>query len=251
MSAPAHIMDHDAVQLAIRARLLALVVCTTGSIALSVTSTPSGLAFTRATGSFIIDGFRRGMEVTSTGSYVHAANIGHGMITSLSALTMVVNMFVVTVVGGVQTITRPALVIEGSAGGRTLAVNTPSMAAWENVAPAGLSAFMAAAGIPYLEEEYSPSTGSVVTTPTMRARIMNVGDYILKWHGVIGIGSSTLRREGTALNALFAPGTSFVAGDNTVIISLDKQESQIVQSTDGPVLLHFIPWYVRSRNTIS
>lgn len=117
--------DHLAVQLSMRGRLLALMVCGTGVVELSATAT----GYHRATGSFIDDKFEAGMEVTPAGF----AAVGVGSIIEVTDTDL-------KILGG-----RTA---EGMSGGRSLTVGLPKMRAWDNrtVTPTP--------GVPYLDEQY-------------------------------------------------------------------------------------------------
>jgi hypothetical protein len=238
-------IDHDAAYQALRDYMLPTVVATTGDIVLTATAT----GFTRADGgSFVSDRFAIGMEVTSTGFLAADANIT-GVVTSVAPTELRVTPFIITIANGVQSVTRPAIAPDPAGGPRQIiAYGVPTMRSWENLAPLGLSAFIPVAGIPYISDEYTPSTSVRVTAGWMEDR----GDYIVRLHGVIGAGSSGARRMIDALKNRFAPNTKLVASDHGVRISNDPAPdiSALVNTTSGPILTLTVPWIVRSRTTV-
>jgi hypothetical protein len=241
-------MDHDAAQMALRARANGLVICTTGLATLAATTT----GFTRTVGSFIDDRFVRGMEVVSSG-FIPAVDNMRGIITSVSPTDMRVTPFVIAVAAGVQTVAHPALVADPAMPGRMIFAGLPVMQALENTAPSGLTLFTPIAGIPYLEEEYSPSTHRTTTVPIRSARTEDTGDYIWKWHGVPGVGPSAIRRSVGALQDRYASGTIIPAGNDDIHIPGDNgpEMAEILQLTTGPIIILTIPWVVNSRNAIT
>jgi hypothetical protein len=117
-----------------RTRLRSLSVCTTGETNLAATAT----GYTRATGSFVADGFRAGMEVTPSGFSPNPVST----IVSVTATTLVV---------------ADARVAQGASNGRTLSVGLPSAQAWEDVR------FQPTARQPFVIEQYLPGPGELVT----------------------------------------------------------------------------------------
>jgi hypothetical protein len=235
-------IDHDAVHQALRAFALPTTMATTGDVVLA--STADG--FTRMDGgSFVADRFAIGMEIVSSG--FPAANL-RAIVTSVAPTDLRVNPFVVTVSGTTQQVTHPAIPVDAAGGPRRIDAVLPSMRAWENLAPPGLSVFVPVAGIPYLEDEYSPSTSTIITQSLSESR----GDYILRIHGVVGAGSSGLRRTVDALKLRFAPNTILVAADHGVRIDYDPmpESSAITATQSGPIITLTIPWIVRSRFSV-
>src|SRR4051812_5489676 len=103
-------INHSAIRLAVRARALTLpAIATTGSASLGVSSN----AYTRASGSFLTDGFEPGMELSAS-AFADSTNNGVATITEVAALTMKVDK---------------ALVDAAGAAGKTLAVGLPAV--WE------------------------------------------------------------------------------------------------------------------------
>lgn len=211
-------LSHQAVQLALRARLLTLSVCTTGSTTLSATAT----GYARASGSFLTDGFAAGMEVTPGGF----AQTAVGVITSVSA-------FVMTISGG--------RTVEASGAGRTLSVGLPSLQAWDNVA------IEPVAPQPYLEEEYVPATSALRTLPATGGSMEDTGLYMLRWYSRAGTGTQALRKACDAVIALFAAGTALVVATGiTVRVRSDfapvAGSIQSGESSGWAVVVITIPW---------
>lgn len=235
-------INHDAVHLALRAWALGVIGPSTGNTVLASTAT----GFTRTDGgSFVSDGLAIGMEIMSSGFV--AANV-NGIVTSVAPTDLRVSPFTLNVVNGVQSVSRFPLPVEVGAGPRRIDAVLPSMRAWENQAPTGLSTFVTVNGIPYIGDEYSPSTSTIITQSLMESR----GDYILRWHGVPNTGTSGMRRMIDALKVRFAPGTVLDDGYNGVRVAFDAapESSAIVETTSGPIITLIIPWIVRSPITI-
>lgn len=174
-------LDHTAALLALRARALTLVVCTTGSTTLSATST----GYARSSGSFVADGFRVGMEVTGAGfstSGNNGAAEGQRVITAVSALA----------------ITCAGTTTESAGSGKTLSVGLPAQRAWENVA------LTPVAGRGFLEEEYLPGPAAQVTLGA-RGQVEVFPTYVLKLYGLADRGAAALYASADALLALYPP----------------------------------------------
>lgn len=201
--------DHLAIQLALRARLLTLEVCTTGSTTLAATAT----GYSRAGGSFLTDGFAVGMEVTPTGF----TETDRGMITAVDALTM-------TIDGGRD--------VESSGAGRTLAVGLPQYRGWDNTRldPEG--------GRPYIEEQYIPATVSLLSGPADGGTVEDTGLYVVRWYGQADTGLSALAEPTSAILELFKPGTGLTVADGTVRVRGDIGPSR------GPILADLPGWVV-------
>ncbi len=213
-------VDHRAARLAIRTRLLALPsVVTTGVTTLAATST----GFTRTTGSFLADGFLRGMEVTPAGFVA----TDPGVVQEVSALSMTVS--------GVRA-------VEAAAAGLSLSVGIPAKQAWENIE------FDPEDGRWFIEEEYIPGgapflfagnheTGELDTEPT----------YITRLYGVQGMGSDALEVVSKGILDWFPPGLtlSTYAGQNIrVRADAAPYPGQIIpQGTGHAVIPITIPLY--------
>lgn len=239
-------IDLDDVCDALRAWASGTVVATTGLATLEATTT----GFTRAVGSFIDDKFRRGMEIVSSG--FPAADNVRAVITSVSPLDMRVQPFTIQIANNTQTLERLSLVASVAAPNRSIVAGLPNMRSWENEAPPGLTTFTPIIGIPYLEEELSSATSRTIGSPNWNAWMEIEADYIIKWHGIAGVGSSALRKASHALKVRFRPGTIIPVGSSdAIVVNGDPAatEENIVQTTSGPVLVSQIPWHIRSFNT--
>lgn len=184
-------IDHLALQLALRAHALTLEVCTTGTTTLEATAT----GYARASGSFLTDGFAVGMEVTPSGFPQTAV----GVITAVTALTMTIN--------GGRTVAT-------AAGGRSLRVLLPSVRRWENVDVTPTAAQ------PWVEEEYLPGPLAKTTLGAF-GDIEALPQYVLRFGVPTGGGATALRRYTGALLTHFAPTTPISVSGGTVRVRAD------------------------------
>lgn len=170
------ISDDDILH-ACRAHALTLAVCTTGATDLAATAT----GYTRATGSFLTDGFRAGMEVTPAGF----PQTARGVITEISALAM-------TIKGGRTLATE--------ASGRTLAVGMPQTFIVENLVTTPVSE------IPDCIEEYLSGARS---KPGLSVGGFTEAQplYLLRFRAKLGTGTDGLRRYADAALRHFKPDT--------------------------------------------
>jgi hypothetical protein len=178
-------IDHNAVLLALRAPLLTLSVCTTGSVSLSATSA----GYARATGSFLTDGFYVGMEVTPSGFTQTAV----GVITALTATLM-------TIKGG--------RTVQASGSGRSITAALPSNMGWDNVRVEPVT------GEPYGEEDYVPAPGKLLGMSTGGSR-EETGLYVLRLYAPDSIGTGPFYAIAKAILALYpcGPGPVLTSGD--------------------------------------
>jgi hypothetical protein len=199
-----------------------------GTTGCTLSGAPSfaAAAFTY-TGSFIVDGLDKGMEITPTG---FAANTV-GVIASVTA----------------RTITTGARSVETSASGRTISVGFPSQRALENVPLSNPDVTR-----PYVEEDFVPATTTLMGSKT-GGSVEETGLYVLKWYGLPGIGETALRKSAHALKLLFAPGTRLTAGSDTVSVRGDvgPQTGQIIPLTGWSVLVLTIPWRAYTQNVVA
>lgn len=219
-------LDRRLARLAFRARAAQLVVATTGSATLAATAT----GYSRSSGSFITDGFERGMEVTPAA-------------------------FTQTDPGIIDLVTASALTIRGgrtpqtSGAGRSLTVGLPALRAWENVK------FEPTQGRPYVDEDLVMGGGSVLTLPTRTGLTEQDGLSIWTWFGLAGMGPESLDRAATALTKLFAPNTKFVLSDGSVIVvrgDVLPHDGQITPVDGGWAYVQVsIPWRVTTRNAVA
>lgn len=176
-------VDHTNARLAIRQRLKTLSVATTGAITMSA----AGGTYTRASGSFLDDGFRAGMEVVGSG-FSNAGNNVTGVVMAVSALTLTVDQ---------------GLVTEASAAGRTLAAGLPSSRMWEN------ETFDPTPGTPYLVEQFlSGPTNQATTGGNAGAWLDFEPTYVAQFNVPEDTGSGALDRYADAVLELFQAGTT-------------------------------------------
>jgi hypothetical protein len=213
-----------ALRLAMRNRALALVVATTGSASLA--STANG--FSRATGSFLSDGFEIGDEVLPSGF----SNTERGIVEYVSATDLYIK-------GG-----RSA---QGSASGRSLTVGLPAVRMWERLEPQNVDAAFADAdlqGRPVIAEQMILAAGNRLTQGMM----IEEGRYVLTWYFLDGYGTNAIDRSTLALRALFTPGTALLSGSDVVVrgdtITLPSQPQRI---DGGWVAVNVsVPWRAQS-----
>lgn len=181
-------IDHGLIRAAIRTRLLMLSIVTTGTVdTLSATAT----GYHRTAGSFLTDGFCRGMEVTPTG-------------------------FTQTAVGVVSDVTASDLTIAGGrtaqavGAGRSIACLLPAARIWEG------ATYKPVVGIPYVREQYLAGGAPAQDT------FGGVGGKINAWPMyVLNVYLPTL----VGTNPVFVgpTGPTFIEADNayaTAIINL-------------------------------
>lgn len=237
-------IDHGQMQLALRSRLLALEVCTTGSTDLAATAT----GYTRSAGSFIADGFKLGMEITASG-FGTAANNGTGVITALTATVMTVSAYTVANDDdGVPTPTERTLEAEAEAAGRTIATALPVMRTWENTPT------RPAAGKPYVSEQYIPGPTRQVTVG-QDGQLEVTPQYQVQVSVPENTGSGAAREYADALMGLFAPGTSMTLTNGDVLrVRTDTGpfSGQLQRGEAGWVVLPVtFPCRLRTQNQIT
>lgn len=178
-------IEDDAIQLAVRNRILGLAVASTGAISLasSAAGGEDGVsAYIGAAGVF--SALRVGMEVVASG-FPNAAANGAATITHLSSTVASVNR---------------ALPDVPAAGGRSLVVGLPKLASWENVP------FNSEQGRPYAEEQYLPGPPPVQRTVGQGGILEGEPQYILSLYIPRGSGISADSKYTNALRLLFPPG---------------------------------------------
>ena len=186
--------NHNDALLALRAKLLTLSVLTTGSTSLAAIST----GFTRASGSFVTDGFAVGMEVTPAGFVDNTRRV----VTNVAALTLTVS----------GTVTA-----ESAAGSRSLTVALPSVRVWENAEPknaAGATVTLVP-GTPYITEQYLPGpTERITLGPLGELEAMPV--YIPTVYVPSNVGRMAAAKYADALVTLFAPETAITLSGSSL-----------------------------------
>lgn len=211
-------INHGAMRLAMRAKLVTLVVCSTGAVQLSATAT----GYARAVGSFLTDGFLVGMELAGLGFVAGANNAPH-TITAVDALTITCANTVVEVVGA-----------------RTLTVGLPSTVALEN------SALAAGTRVPYWEEQYIPgpeARGSIGPN----ARLIATPMFAPRVYVPANTGAYAADAYADAIKALFPPGLALPALANGDVLKVRGDvapfRGQLMQGEPGfccvPVTIPF------------
>ena len=219
-------IDELATQLAFRNRALTLSVCTTGSTTL--TATTSG--YTRASGSFVTDGFKVGMEVSGTG--FNATNNAPSLIVGVAASTLTIDR-------------ATANTVQTAAAARTLSVGLPALRSWEN------KKFTPTAKRLYIAEQFTPSTHKMVTFPASQGLAVETGLYVLTLYGVDDTGVAGIRKTIGALKALFAPGTT-ITSSVYVRTDIGPTAGQIIPLDNGFATCQLtIYWQGDSRNVIA
>lgn len=217
-------IDHRAALLALRTKALTTSVVTTGSATLTATAT----GFTRASGSFVTDGFLVGMEVTGTG-FTLSANNGAHVVTAVATLTL----------------TCSATSAE-SAATATLAVGLPSARAWENID------FTPTAGAWYVEEDYLPGPAAQVTLGNY-GQVETFPTYVLKLYGPSKVGVGALYALADAVLDAFVPRTAMtLSTGDTLVVRTDPApfRGQLLQADGGwAVVSVTVPCRSRSPNT--
>lgn len=215
---------HTPIVLACRARALTLSVCTTGAVSLASTAT----GYTRATGSFVTDGFRIGMQVTPSGFSFSTPEV----VTGVTALTM-------------TTDTTHAV---QAAASRTLSVGLPAQPdaeinrGWENLQ------FTPTNGVPYIAEEYLPGQMTGVGLGA-GSDLEATSLYLLKFYGPFGTGREALAAYADAALLHFAPPLALAlsTGDTArVRRDLAPYASQLLREEVHAVVTVTIPLRTRS-----
>lgn len=226
-------IDAELAQLALRARLVGTTVATTGSTSLSATST----GYARAAGSFLTDGFKRGMEITSVSGFSVSGN---------NQATTAQGRVITAVTAGA--ITCAGCATDVAASGRTITVGVPFQRAYDDVALTPVP------GFPYIEESFVPATSRIRTVPAATGYAEDTGLYVVKWFGLSGNGLG-IRTCADAVLARFTPGTSFVLSDGTTVripTELGPKAGQITPVAGGWSFVSIdIPYIAESINAIA
>ena len=220
-------------ELALRARLVATTVATTGSTSLSATST----GYARASGSFLTDGFAVGMEITTVTGFSVAGN--NQAATSQGRIITNVTATAIACAG---------CATDAASSGRVITVGVPFLRAYEE------TIFSPVAGFPYLEEDFVPTTYRVTTVPADNGYAEDRGLYVVKLFGLAGKGLG-IRRYADAILARFTPGTEFVlASSSTLRIPMENGPTagQITPIEGGwSYVVIEIPYLADSLNTVA
>jgi hypothetical protein len=223
------VIAHGIIQRAARVHALGVTVCTTGSATLAATST----GYTRASGSFLADGFRVGMEVTPVGF----TDLSSRTITGVAALTL-------SVAGTVAAQTADA--------GRSLVVGFPQYRGWENVEFTPPTA--QPINPPHVEERYLPAGTRQVTIGAL-GEVEAIPIYQLDVYVAQKVGMDALAAYCDALIERFAPRQSFTASNGQVVrvrtdIGPFRSQISVGERPGWAVCSVSFPLWVRSPNTI-
>lgn len=217
-------VNHELAQLALEARVKSVVVATTGSITLAAAAP----GYTRSSGSFLVDGFAVGMEITPAGF----AQNNPSVITAVTALTMTV---------------EPTPAAQAAGAGRSLTAGLPLLRDWGNI---GIGT--PPTGRPYIEADYVPGPPQLLTIPAAGGTIETMGLYVVRWYGVANVGDLALQRAARALLDLFRPGYTLTLSDGTALRwreDFGPSPGQIRQAGPGWAVLPItIPWRIYSTN---
>jgi hypothetical protein len=214
-------LDHLAAREAFRARLLTLVVATTGSTTLAATTT----GFTRGSGSFLTDKFASGMEVTGDG--FSDANEAPALIDTVVALTM-------NVAGGRS--------VQVAAPGRTLTVGLPLIRQWHGTqTPEAI----VRGTRPSVVEQWVPGA-----TEDFGAMI-DTGFYSVTLNLPGNRGLAAMLRYLQAMRDLFYPGLTFTVNDDLVRVTGSpapsfSQPTTLENGYESSTLT--VPWRVATTN---
>lgn len=185
-------IDYEEVQLAARQHALGTIVADTGAIEMAATSQ----GFTRAAGSFLVDGLRSGMEIQASG---WGSNDGVYVAAEVTASLVAVE----------------GLTPASAAPGRSLIVGLPTARAFENVA------FEPPDGAPWMHEQFIPGpTGQISVGPN--GWIRGEPQYALHVYALVDWGVGAAARYADALLRRFTPRTAIsLPGGGTLRVRTD------------------------------
>ena len=219
-------ISHPLMQLAMRAQLLTVAVCTTGAVSLSATAT----GYARAAGSFLTDGFQPGMELTASG-FSTSGNNGVKVITAVSDLAIACSGCAVE-----------------AAGTRTLAVALPSLRFWENTDPTQTPA------APYLIEQYLPGPATRDSIGPI-ARLTAEPMYVVQIAVPENTGRGAAASYADAILAVFPPGLALTSLSNGDVLKVRGDTApyrgQLVRGEPNTAVVTVsIPFRCHSLNSI-
>lgn len=222
-------IDHASCMLAIRNRIRAVVIATTGTTSIAATTT----GYTRSAGSFVADGFLKGMEVLVAG-FAQSGNNGYKVITNVAAGTLTVRSLT-------------TMVVEAEGGNESIIAGLPGIRGWEN------ESITPVATRPYIEEDYAPGTHQLLSAPASGALAEETGIYFLRWYGLADEGPLPVLKASNAVLALVTPNTRMTAGSATVRVRDDVAPiaRQAVRRDSWSVSSIEIPWRAYTTNTIA
>jgi hypothetical protein len=220
-------LDHIAAQEALRTLAETLVVARTGTMSLGASTS----GYTRASGSFVTDGFAAGMEITPVGFPTNAPVI----VKSVAPLLL-------------STVTPLAAV--SAAGSRSIIDTIPADREWENTQNPGTTTV---ATRPKISDQWVPATSSSTGAPSRISTVTDTGLYVLTWFGLGNKGKLALRSEIQALKELYPPGLKIPVGDADLRITGNPGPlaGQLIPLDNGYTAVTLrIPWRAVSANVI-
>lgn len=218
-------INRGLVNAALRARGVALVVCTTGSTSLSAIAA----GYARASGSFINDGFVQGMEVVPSAGWTSATP---GLVTLVADKLL-------TIRGGLT---------PQSAGARSLSVGLPALQYYDN------DKFTPQQFRWFAEGEFSPSTSTLQTATASRGIGQATGEYYWRLYSVAETGDDALDAVTSALLRCYPPGDGQRLSDGTTLRirqDIAPWAGSITNETTGhAVLTVTVPWRCSFTNPV-
>lgn len=223
-------VDHLAILLALRGRLLALPALA-GTAATVLGS--DALGYTRPAGSFITDGYKPGMEVVPAGFPVTSPVTQPGIVKAVAAGRLDIE-------GG--------RVPAADGAGRSLTVGLPTLRAWENVP------FTPEDGRWYVDEDYLPGPAARRTLGKTSFESDHEPVYVIRMYSVAGKGVGAPYKMADAVLAQFPPNGEILASDGHYIrIRSDPQPTRgqlLSEGASHAVITITIPLRIRTANTI-
>lgn len=185
-------LDLELAQTALHSRAATLSVASTGSATLAATTT----GYTRASGSFVTDGFLPGMQVAPTGFTQTAV----GVIDAVTALAL-------TIAGG--------RTVQVAGSGRSLAVGLPSL-----VIPFDDDkTYKPAIDQPYLVEQFLPGDAPRnITIPASPGLLEETWLARWSWYFLKGYGRAHRNATIVAFKKRFVPGGAFTLSDGNILL---------------------------------
>lgn len=219
-------LNHGKAILACRALLDTLEVCTVTD---SISATTTGYA--RASGSFVTDGFRVGMEITPT------------------SFTSTDNQVIKSINTAGNQITIDGAITADAAATRTLTAGLPEYRAYRNMEFKPSQA----AGRPYTEEGWIRGVKNV-TGVGAGGTMIHEPTYVIKHYGLSGKGDAAMDAFTDAVMLLFKPLTTITMSDGTVLRVAERpgpEASEITNPPDKPgraLVTIRIPLWAQTQN---
>jgi hypothetical protein len=112
--------------------------------------------------------------------------------------------------------------------------------------------YVPVSGVPYLEEDFSPSTSTLFSFPAQGGSVIRTGLYTIRWFGVASTGLD-IAAGVDALLACFTPGLALAASDGTVVRIADNPGPRrgMINPAPSPqwaVCTLTVPWWTETIN---